>query len=51
MARSIYVANDADGYEQSMGRWSRRLATLFIDFAAPRNAGRILDVSAAEPEV
>ena len=41
---SIYVANDAAAYEQSMGRWSRRLAKLFLDFANVGRARRLLDV-------
>jgi ubiquinone/menaquinone biosynthesis C-methylase UbiE len=41
---SNYNANDPSAYEQSMGRWSRRLALRFIDFAALRNASEILDV-------
>ena len=38
------MARDGDGYELQMGRWSRRLATLFVDFAAYRPSERILDV-------
>ena len=30
---SIFNARDADSYEQTMGRWSRRLAPLFIEHA------------------
>jgi SAM-dependent methyltransferase len=41
---SIYSANNATGYERLMGRWSRRLAPLFIDFACVREATHILDV-------
>lgn len=41
---STYKANDATGYQQSMGRWSTRLAPLFTQFAAIPNAMRILDV-------
>ena len=41
---SIYVANDPSVYELSMGRWSRRLAGPFIDFAAIGAVGRVLDV-------
>ncbi|MFO1090771.1 MAG: class I SAM-dependent methyltransferase [Hyphomicrobiales bacterium] len=41
---SSFTVRRADGYEQLMGRWSRRLAPLFIDFAqVPRNAA-VLDV-------
>ena len=32
-ASSTFVSSDGDGYELQMGRWSRRLAPLFIDFA------------------
>jgi SAM-dependent methyltransferase len=41
---SVYSANNAAGYEQLMGRWSRRLAPLFIDFADVSDATRVLDV-------
>lgn len=35
---------DADAYEKFMGRWSRRLAPLLIDFAGPPENGRLLDI-------
>jgi SAM-dependent methyltransferase len=41
---SIYAANDPAVYEQSMGRWSRRLAGPFLEFAAIGDAAEILDV-------
>ena len=41
---SIYAANDPSAYELSMGRWSRRLAGPFLDFAAIGAIGRVLDV-------
>lgn len=41
---STFVSADGDGYELQMGRWSRRLAPLFIDFAEIAGAERILDV-------
>jgi ubiquinone/menaquinone biosynthesis C-methylase UbiE len=41
---STFVASDGDGYELQMGRWSRRLAPLFIDFAGIAGAHRLLDV-------
>jgi SAM-dependent methyltransferase len=41
---STFVSWDGDGYELQMGRWSRRLAPLFIDFAGIVAAGRVLDV-------
>lgn len=34
----------AEGYERMMGRWSARLAPLFVDFARIQDAGRVLDV-------
>jgi len=41
---STFMAADGDGYERQMGRWSRRLAPLIIDFAGIAGAGRVLDV-------
>jgi SAM-dependent methyltransferase len=41
---SIYAANDPAAYERSMGRWSRRLAGPFLDFAAVGGAAEVLDV-------
>jgi ubiquinone/menaquinone biosynthesis C-methylase UbiE len=41
---STFVSADGDGYELQMGRWSRRLAPLFIDFAGIVEADRVLDV-------
>jgi ubiquinone/menaquinone biosynthesis C-methylase UbiE len=41
---SIFMAGDGDGYERLMGRWSRRLAPLFIDFAGISEGERVLDV-------
>lgn len=41
---STFVASDGDGYEVQMGRWSHRLAPLFIDFAGIAAAERVLDV-------
>jgi SAM-dependent methyltransferase len=35
---------DVDVYEQQMGRWSRRLAEPFLDFAGPVLGGRVLDM-------
>ena len=40
---TTFYASDGDGYEAQMGRWSRRLAPLFIEFAGVA-AGRVLDV-------
>ena len=44
MQSSTFNAADGDGYEVSMGRWSRRLADLFIDFAAATDGEDVLDV-------
>jgi SAM-dependent methyltransferase len=42
---STFNAFDGDAYEQVMGRWSRRLAVPFADFAGhARNGERVLDV-------
>lgn len=41
---SSFNVHDASGYEQLMGRWSQRLAPLFIDFAGLADGERILDV-------
>ncbi len=43
-ASSNFIARDGDGYERQMGRWSKRLAILFVDFAGYRPSERILDV-------
>ncbi len=36
--------SEGDGYEQFMGRWSRRLAPLFLEFAGVRHGDRVLDI-------
>jgi SAM-dependent methyltransferase len=41
---STFAAADGDGYELQMGRWSRRLAPLFVEFARIGKARRVLDV-------
>lgn len=41
---STFAAADGDGYELQMGRWSRRLAPLFVAFAGIKRAQRVLDV-------
>ncbi len=41
---STFVSSDGDGYELQMGRWSQRLAPLFIRFAGTTGAARVLDV-------
>jgi len=43
-ASSTFLAADGDGYELQMGRWSRRLAPKFVEFAGIRNADAVLDV-------
>ncbi len=40
---STFVASSGDGYEQQMGRWSRRLAELFLDFCGCRDGESVLD--------
>jgi len=40
---STFVAASGDGYEVQMGRWSRRLAELFLDFCGPCDGQSILD--------
>ena len=34
----------ADAYEVMMGRWSRQLAPLFVEFVAVRDGEKVLDV-------
>jgi ubiquinone/menaquinone biosynthesis C-methylase UbiE len=41
---STFTVQQASGYEQLMGRWSRRLAPAFIDFAGLAPGETILDV-------
>lgn len=41
---SSFNVHDAAGYEQLMGRWSQRLAPLFIDFAGLADGEKVLDV-------
>ncbi len=41
---SSFNVHDASGYEQLMGRWSQKLAQLFIDFAGLADGEKILDV-------
>ena len=36
--------SESDGYERFMGRWSRRLAPLFVTFAGVTDGDRVLDV-------
>jgi ubiquinone/menaquinone biosynthesis C-methylase UbiE len=41
---SSFNVQDAAGYEQLMGRWSKKLAPLFIDFVGLADGEKILDV-------
>lgn len=41
---SNFIARGADAYDSYMGRWSRRLAPLFLDFAGLVAHERVLDV-------
>jgi ubiquinone/menaquinone biosynthesis C-methylase UbiE len=41
---SSFNVHDASGYEQLMGRWSKKLAPVFIDFAGLADGENILDV-------
>ena len=41
---STFLTSDGYGYERQMGRWSRRLAPLFVEFAGIDAAERVLDV-------
>ena len=41
---TIFTANNAEVYQQHMGRWSQRLAIIFTDFAAVREPNSIIDV-------
>ncbi|WFU50428.1 class I SAM-dependent methyltransferase [Sinorhizobium terangae] len=41
---SSFNVHDAAGYEQLMGRWSQRLAPLFIEFSGLADGEKIVDV-------
>ena len=41
---SSFIAKGADGYDQYMGRWSKRLAPLFLDFAGIADGECVIDV-------
>ena len=41
---SVFPAHDGGGYELLMGRWSRRLAPLLIEFGGLADGDRVLDV-------
>ncbi|WP_198371331.1 class I SAM-dependent methyltransferase [Roseomonas rosulenta] len=42
--QTTFVATDGAAYDLQMGRWSRRLAEPFLDFAAPGAQARVLDL-------
>jgi SAM-dependent methyltransferase len=44
VAATTFLSSDGDDYELQMGRWSRRLAPAFIEFARIAAAERVLDV-------
>jgi ubiquinone/menaquinone biosynthesis C-methylase UbiE len=44
MTSSNFIAKGSDGYDRYMGRWSRRLAPLFLDFAGTADHERVVDV-------
>jgi SAM-dependent methyltransferase len=44
MGLITFNADDSAAYEKSMGRWSRRLAVPFIEFASIGGATKVLDV-------
>ena len=39
----------AEAYEDMMGRWSRQLAPLFVEFVGVHNGDRVLDGSGGVP--
>jgi SAM-dependent methyltransferase len=41
---STFNASTGEGYERMMGRWSRRLAVPFMEFAGTASGDRVLDV-------
>src|SRR5438477_11749679 len=41
---SHFLATDPNEYEHFMGRWSRRLANPFLEFAGTKPGDRVLDV-------
>jgi SAM-dependent methyltransferase len=47
LASSTFQSGGGEGYELQMGRWSRRLAGGFVDFAAIAGAAGVLDVGCA----
>ena len=47
---STFTVHDASGYEQLMGRWSKKLAPKFIEFTGLEGCEKALWTSAAAPE-
>ena len=41
---TVYNARDAGNYERLMGRWSRRLAPLFIEHAGNADGEEVLEI-------
>ncbi|MBR1092347.1 methyltransferase domain-containing protein [Bradyrhizobium manausense] len=41
---SNFISKGAEGYDQFMGRWSKRLAPVFLEFAGAADGERIIDV-------
>src|ERR1700747_1151594 len=41
---TVYNARDASNYEKLMGRWSRRLAPLFIEHAGIADGEEVLEI-------
>jgi len=44
MTGSDFISRDGAGYQRQMGRWSRRLAVPFVEFAGHGDGERILDM-------
>ena len=42
--KTTFTSSDGGAYELQMGRWSRRLAPQFIDFAGITHSQSVLDV-------
>src|SRR5687767_13617512 len=42
--RDKKMFGNAQAYQRFMGRWSRQIAPLLLDFAALADAGRVLDI-------
>jgi SAM-dependent methyltransferase len=43
-ASSTYHASNGEAYERFLGRWTRRLALPFVEFANPPASGELLDI-------